>query len=99
MILKNNDFKKYFVFRFPSFRFFPIPKIENLEISENCLLLQILTAVLIQHFVQLVVDKIALVFSVTFYLFTKSCKKFIIVIARIFLMFFIFNVYIRVIIL
>ena len=62
MILKNNDFKKYFVFRFPSFRFFPIPKIENLEISENCLLLQILTAVLIQHFVQLVVDKIALVF-------------------------------------
>ena len=31
--------------RFPSFRFCPIPKIENLEISESFLLLQILTAV------------------------------------------------------
>ena len=31
--------------RFSSFRFFPIPKMENSEISESCRLLQILTVV------------------------------------------------------
>ena len=35
--------------RFPSFRFCPIPKIKNLEISEMSLLLQILTVVVTQY--------------------------------------------------
>ena len=34
--------------RFPSFRFCPIPKIKNLEISKMSLLLQILTVVVTQ---------------------------------------------------
>ena len=36
--------------RFPSFRFCPIPKTENLEFSEICLWLQILTVVVTQDF-------------------------------------------------
>ena len=35
--------------RFPSFRFCPIPKIENSEISEICLFFQILTVVITQN--------------------------------------------------
>ena len=41
MVLEEKKFT-----RFPSFQFCPIPKIENLEISENFLLLQILTVAL-----------------------------------------------------
>ena len=67
--------KKKFPCRLLSFRFCPIPKIENSEISEICLLLQILTAVLIQHFVQLVVDTIALAF-IAFYLFMIIKQRF-----------------------
>ena len=40
--------KKYIYPRFPCFRFCPIPKIENSEISEICLFLQILTVVINQ---------------------------------------------------
>ena len=48
--LKGQDmlfYEKKENLRFPSFQFCPIPKIENLEISESVVLLQILTVVVI----------------------------------------------------
>ena len=45
--IENSDMRKLGIIfsRFPSFQFYPIPKIENSEISESFLLLQILTVV------------------------------------------------------
>ena len=65
-VIKWIEKKKRKLPRFPSFRFFSIPKIENSEISESALLLQVCTEIVKHCFLWL------LIFS---YIFPKNFIK------------------------